>query len=404
MGFQCRACSSRDLFEMIDLGNQPIAHRLLSSPDDLENQYPFVVYFCRSCGLMQICQPIDPRELYLDYNYCFSSWKEEPHAYDEIETIFSLIKPKSIFEIACNDGKFLGLLKDKGAPLLVGLEPNPFANQRARGKGFTVFSKMLNESICQDAVRQFGKFDLVVAREVLEHMTDIVNFFKCVDILLSDNGFLFLDTPDIETALVMGDCSVLWEEHPNYFTKAVITNILAHFGYEALSIKNYNFSGGVMGILARRLCGAPKAIAIGELEDKASAFSQKAHKYGKDLCLALSKYKKNGSRILLYGTGCRASTFVNAFHLERYIDFAIDDQQERQNKYMPASRLYIQAPGILSNSSSATLCLLAVNQENEAKVKQKLEDLKVKNIEFISLLSPNDIWQELKTANEYASL
>ncbi len=62
----CRACSGQNLFEMIDLGSLPIAHRLLSRPDEAEKKYPFVLHCCADCGLIQICEPIDPALLYFD--------------------------------------------------------------------------------------------------------------------------------------------------------------------------------------------------------------------------------------------------------------------------------------------------------------------------------------------------
>jgi len=64
MKFTCRACSSNRLFEMINLGSQPIVHQLLSNPEDKESNYPFSVYFCDDCSLMQIYNPIDPEKLY----------------------------------------------------------------------------------------------------------------------------------------------------------------------------------------------------------------------------------------------------------------------------------------------------------------------------------------------------
>ncbi len=393
---KCRICESNELIEMINLGSQPIAHRLLSSPQDKENKYPFAVHFCKNCGLMQICRPINPKELYLDYNYCFSSWKEEPHAHDEIDTIFAHARGESVFEIGCNDGKFLELLRSKGVPTPIGLEPNPFAGKLAQDKGFTVYLEMLNESLCHKITEKFGKFEVIVIREALEHLTDIKTFFKCINILLRNDGFLFLDTPDAETGLSMGDCSVLWEEHPNYFTESVLKNTLWRFGFEPISVNRYNFSGGVMGVLARR---APEVITNSmdtTLEEKVIDFSRKVNRYREALKMILDIYKGKNFEIVLYGAGCRACTLVNILGLAQYIDFAVDDQQQRQNKYMPASKLPIRAPQTISEISMPVICLLAVNQENENVVKAKVENLSLSRINFVSLCSPNNIWNELE--------
>lgn len=404
MEISCRVCSSDNLFEMINLGRQPIAHRLLTTPNDQEKKYPIAIYFCKDCGLVQISEPIDAKELYCDYNYCFSSWKEEPHMDDEADIILKHAQEgEFILEVGCNDGKFLQLMREKGAQFLIGVEPNPFASKIARERGFEVSTDLLNEKLCVQIVNKFGKFKTVVVREVLEHILDMKQFFKCIDILLEQDGYLFIDTPDSEIALSMGDCSILWEEHPSFFTESVIRNILLRFGFEPTFVSRYNFSGGIMMILAKRTASIVNNQCTKEIEGKLLAFSEKVGNYGKRLVNILKRFRNKGYKIILYGVGCRACTIVNALNLGEHLDFAIDDQLERQNKYMPASKLPIRNPQEVTNYSQPFVCLLAVNQENENKVKSRLQDIVNKPVEFISLFSPNDIWRELKNAENILS-
>jgi 2-polyprenyl-3-methyl-5-hydroxy-6-metoxy-1,4-benzoquinol methylase len=404
MSQSCRACSSLDLIEIINLGKQPIAHRLVSSPQDSEFTHPLVLHYCQNCGLVQICNPIDPSLLYLDYNYCFSAWKPQPHIIDEIETILTHVQTASVFEVGCNDGTFLEALKQKGVSLGVGVEPNPYASELARNRGFHVFSEMLSPDLCKEVVEKFGKFDTVVARQVLEHLQDIESFFACANILLNESGFLFIDVPDFEVSLSMGDCSTIWEEHINYFTQSVLASLLERFGYQSISIRHYNFSGGTVAILAQQksLIDETDRSMVNCLEIPAREYSEKVGNYGELLRTTLSQYRSRGFKIVLYGVGCRACTVVNGLGLGQHIDFAIDDQQERQHKYMPGSKLSILPTQVLSNyaeDGDRILCLLAVNQENETAVREKLRDIITAKIEFASLLSPTNIVSELKRLN-----
>ena len=104
---RCRLCPGENLMEMIDLGDQPIAHRLLESPDSSEEVFPLTLHYCPDCGLGQIPEPIDPELLYRKYNYCFSSWKTEQHTEREIQSLSEAAELKNVFEIACNEGVFL---------------------------------------------------------------------------------------------------------------------------------------------------------------------------------------------------------------------------------------------------------------------------------------------------------
>lgn len=389
---------------MTDFGLQPIAHRFLLSPKAEEDKFPFVLHYCPACGLVQICDPIDPKLLYLDYNYCFSSQKPEIHIDDQVKIIFEQVGPESVFEIGCNDGKFLSLLKAGGVSRAAGVEPNPFASQTAKGRGLEVYSEMLSEELVEKLVKEKGKFDLVVVRSVLEHLLDLNQFFRCVDILLAQGGLLFIDVPDVKAAIGMGDCSVFWEEHVSYFSENSLRNLLEKFKFKPVVTRQYNFSGGFVSILARSTSQAISAYTKdSQLKGFVRGFEEKFKNYGGRLGQALGECRKQGYAVVVYGVGCRASTAINVLSLGNYIDFAIDDEPERQNKYMPGSRLAIRPKEALKDSKQPIVCLLAVNQENEEKVKSKLENSVKSRVQFVSLFSPSNIWEEINNLNNHLS-
>ncbi|MBM4439480.1 MAG: methyltransferase domain-containing protein [Candidatus Rokubacteria bacterium] len=401
MTHQCRVCGGRDLRPVIDLGMQPIAHRFLepgASGDEFRHR--LALHACAACGLAQIVDPIPPAVLYGDYNYCFSAWKPQPHTGDEIATILDNLgdpRARAVFEVACNDGTFLNTLRDSGFGAVVGLEPNPVASEIARSKGFTVYGRMIDEAVCREAVRRHGRFDLVVARQVVEHLCDLPAFFRCVDILLKDDGRLFVDVPDFDVALATADCSAVWEEHVNYFTEPVLSHAFTRFGYRPLLLKRYDFSGGALAILAERAAAVAETPKLADdVWARILTFDRRVRSYAELLRSTLERHRARGARIVLYGVGCRACTVVNGLELGPLIDFAIDDQPERQGKRMAGSRLEIRAPRMVGERVTPVLCLLAVNAENEDAVKARLKPLAPGPLTFASLLSPNDVRAEIE--------
>jgi SAM-dependent methyltransferase len=391
----CRLCHADRLRPVIDLGAMPIAHRMLREHDESEERFPFAVTVCEACGLPQIAEPIDPDILYRDFNFNFSSWKVEPHEPDELDTIHSFHKPAKVFEIGCNDGRFMDELRKRGAKVLFGVEPNSVSSEIARKRGIEVHHDMVSPAITQGAVAKHGKFDLVVSRQVLEHIGDFENFFACVDIALADDGYLFLAVPDFAPGRAAGDVSVLWEEHVNYFTEETLLALLARKGFEPLSVKKYNFSGGSLAVTARRSKLKSPSFDGRASADAAEQFGKRARDYGRRLVPALSRLRDKGTQIVMYGAGCRACTFANTFELGGLIDFAIDDQKERQGLFMPGSRIVIRSPDELKKPSSPLVCLLAVNNENEAEVSAKLKDMLERPLTIVSIFAPADIWREL---------
>jgi SAM-dependent methyltransferase len=399
--YTCRACFGRGLVEVIDFGPQPIAHRLLDSPEESELRHPLALHRCSACGLLQIRDPIPSTVLYLDDEQAFSSWKPEPHMADEICSLITHANMlQSILEIGCNEGVFLEQLRHCGVPRLVGLEPNRHTGGRARERGFPIHAALLNPAICEEILRHHGQFDAIVARQVIEHVSDLRGFFDCVDTLLAEDGVLFLDHPDVAVALAMGDCSVIWEEHVNYFTRATMERLLDSYGYRVLDAKRYDFSGGTLAIVAKRGNSGLMAGRGTTGRSDATLYGQAIRAYGHRLREMLATRRAAGDTVVLYGVGCRGSTAVNTLDLAELIDFAVDDQDARQGKFMPGSRLEIRSPETLRGADGAVLCLLAVNHENEQRVKAKLGTDHHARTRTISLCSPTPIWEELRSLTE----
>lgn len=394
----CRLCHGTRLELAADFGNMPIAHRMPASADGPEDLFPFQLLVCSDCGLLQIAQPIPPELLYADFNYNFSSWKHEPHQPDELALIARIAAPRSVLEVGCNDGRFLLALQNQGADRLLGIEPNPCPAAIARDRGFTVVETLLTAETAATIAAEHGTFDLVVARQVIEHIPDLDSFVAALHRLTSPDGFLFLDTPDITAALRTGDCTTLWEEHPVYFTPTTLTYLLERQGFEIVESRHYDFSGGTIALLARRRnqpAQQPALPASAEMLSLAASFGARVEAYGRRLTTALARARAMGAEIVLYGVGVRGCTGVNALRLGPAIDYAIDDQTERQGRFMPGARLEVRSPDSLNRGSGPVVCLLAVNNENEDKVCARLQALVRRPITFVSLCSPRDIEQGL---------
>jgi 2-polyprenyl-3-methyl-5-hydroxy-6-metoxy-1,4-benzoquinol methylase len=396
MVYKCRLCGSFDFELLIDFGLQPIAHRLVVSQED-QFRHPLTIHYCTKCGLAQIKNPIDPEKLYREFNYCFSEWKPEPHRETELGLISGLSGVKSVFEVGCNDGLFLESLKRRGIEVCVGIEPNQFAWKYAtERRGLDVYNSFLDVDSCDQAIRKHGKFGLVVARQVLEHLPDIGLFFRCVDMLLDDDGALFLDVPDIGTGLEVGDCTIAWEEHVNYFTDSVLARMLQRFGYMPIQRHRFDFSGGTLAMLARRRRAGDPGLETQTVPEAMRTFSRRVDAYGARLREILSASRNRFDQVVIYGVGCRACALVNCHKLGPLIDFAVDDQLERQGKFMPGSNLEIKSPEVLQANGGKTLVILAVNHENEAHVMKKTaKSVHGSQLAFLVVFGPSDIGSEL---------
>ena len=361
------------------------------------------LHVCVDCGLVQILDPIDPEILYKGFNYNFSSWKPEPHLPAELDTIMSKGPYTSVFEIGCNDGRFLADLRDRGIASAVGLEPNAVPGAIARDRGLTVYESWVTPDMCARAVDENGeKFSLVVSRQVIEHVLGLDNFFACIDLLLADGGWLFLDMPDFERGMKAGDCSTVWEEHVSYFSVPVLTAMLERHGFTAVQHDWYDFSSGALAVLARRTRASDppatgEAARVPDIIALARNYGRRLSDYTTRLKATLTQARTAGAEIALYGVGVRGCCAVNGLGLGAYIDFAVDDQPERQGKFMPGSRLPIRPSSVLTETHQPLVVLLAVNNENDEKVAGKVRSMAERPVSILTLCSPADIGAALDT-------
>src|SRR5208337_4543289 len=110
---RCRACDSRDLTLILDLGRTALANDFLS-PEEVRNystSLPLRVVLCRSCSLVQLADIVDPKVLYSRYAYVTSTSRTmEVHLTEQAEHLLSLGAlgaGAKVLEIASNTGIFL---------------------------------------------------------------------------------------------------------------------------------------------------------------------------------------------------------------------------------------------------------------------------------------------------------
>lgn len=350
---------------------------------------------CQDCGLIQVLAPVDPEELYRDFNFCFSSWKPQPHMSDEIELLRRRIPTDAlVVEIGANDGTFLHLLGEAGYERRVGVEPNRVASELARKTGATICNEFFDAALAEKLASEHGPAALVVSRQAVEHIANLDSLGRGLTKLLAEDGWVLFEVPDFDVPMPYGDVSALWEEHVNYFTEATMTRFLARHGIAVQEVRRYPFSGGALTVLARRGSDAQACAAAQAEKDRARAFAASAASFRHKIEARLRANRRGGRANILYGTGCRANMLINGFKLQGLFDFVADDQPEKQGLYMPGTSLRIH-PGSEVDAFSGD-CFLAVNAENEEKVIAARRAFTERGGRFFSLHSPSPRLRQLE--------
>ena len=394
--------------KLIDFGSQPIAHRMLATATEEEFTHPFSISLCESSGLVRIDDPIAPEELYTNY-FCLSEWKWQPHIPQlatRIEEISELAKDDFILEVGSNDGGFLEVLKERGFQNVLGIEPANDALASANKRGVETIPGYFTPELAAEIVAKRGQCDLFVSRQVLEHIGDLDQYREALSTVLRPGGFALIEVPDFQFSLDTGDYSAIWEEHVNYFTLPSLSHFMAQAGIEVQHSETVNFSGQGLVALGRRTAQSLAVDSIENLDQlraKALAYRDYWPTFRDRFLEYLQQARRDGKRIAVYGAGCRACSLINFTGAAPYIDFMVDDQLEKQNKFMPGSRLPVLPTSALRDQS-VDICLLTVNSENDEKVIAKHQTLTESGLVFVPVLPPSEnlpdfFWQNVQQAH-----
>ena len=111
----CLACGSKDLRNILNLNDQPLANSYLRSRIKKETKYELKVNTCLRCTHLQLSVAVDPKKIYKRYDY-LSGTTRTYLEYMNNFYIFCIknlekIKNKNILDIGCNDGSQLDVFK-----------------------------------------------------------------------------------------------------------------------------------------------------------------------------------------------------------------------------------------------------------------------------------------------------
>jgi 2-polyprenyl-3-methyl-5-hydroxy-6-metoxy-1,4-benzoquinol methylase len=378
----CRLCNANSLKLCFDFGNKPIVHRLLTNEKESYETYPFRISVCDNCGLMQMTDYINPTYLYSNNYFTVSGWKKQTHSMrlvQLIQKIYGTTRDSKIFEIGCNDGSFMEEMVKAGFVNISGVEPAPDAFILAREKGLDVTKGFFSDSkVITDNMT--SKYDVVIARQVFEHIPNLLEFIDSIYNVMTPSGGLVIEVPDHSMNYENLDYT-FWEEHVNYFTLGTLTQLLRSSGFSIIHYETTLFSGKALTLYAqkgisRKSISSFKNFDAESIRNYLTAFSP----FKKEIRGYLDSYDANG--IVVYGAGARSCNFINLLELADQIAFFVDDQSAKQHKFIPGCMKKIEP--FSREKITGKLVVLGVNSENEQDLiaSRQLE-------QYISILPPS---------------
>ncbi len=405
----CHICLRNTVVRLLDLGKQPVCNKFLKSPLKKEFKANLLMGLCESCGLVQLIKPF-PQNKLQPINKLVKYNEPEEHLNNLAIILSNLLKKNKnakICGLSYKDASLINRLKKRGFKMAKILDMREDLGLNNDIEDVVIIQNNLITVKAKKIVQQHGKFDLVIARHILEHSYNSFEFINSIKKLIKTNGYIVFEVPDNTKAFEIFDYSIIWEEHILYFTPETFKNFFTFFELrvEKFKIYPYILENSLIAIVKYNKKIKPIFPSNDLLRrEKTSAliFSHMFVKNKKILRSFLSNYKKKGGKIAIFGAGHTSCLLINIFGLSDYVDYVIDDNPNKQGFFMPGSHLPIVSSFIL-NSTNINLCILSINPKNENMIIAKNDKFLGKGGRFLSLspISKLSLYNNQDIQNNY---
>jgi SAM-dependent methyltransferase len=382
---RCRHCLSELSLQLVDLASAPPSNSYLTKNTihAPEKWYPLRILVCEKCWLVQTEDFTRADELFDDDYAYFSSfstsWLAHSESYvNDMVVRFGLGAQSHLVEIAANDGYLLQYVMARGIPC-TGVEPTASTAAAARAKGLEIVEEFFGVNLAKTMVLEAKQADLIVANNVLAHVPDINDFVAGIAILLREQGVATFEFPHLLKLLALTQFDTIYHEHFSYLSLTAIQHIFSANGLVVFDVEELSTHGGSLRVFARRadtgrhlICGRVAHILAVEMKSGMLSaehyrdFQIRTNRIKYELIEFLLAAKRDGKRVAAYGAAAKGNTLLNYAGIRSdLIDFVVDRNTNKQDKYMPGSRIPIVSEECLSQEKPDYVLLLPWNLKTE---------------------------------------
>jgi len=393
---KCLLCKNKikpfHVFQKKALFNKPTALRNMSGT------LPMALGYCGSCRHISSDVSASPKwpkaqekiykELYSSFTPGELSKTQKAYTKFLFKWLNAAVPRGKILEIGSHDGYFLSTFKEAGW-VCKGVEPSPSALIAEKKYGVPTLHDFFTS-------KQFGqeKFDLIVAKHVVEHVSNPLEFTRQAASLLRNNGYLYIEVPNSYISLHDTYFPEFHVDHISYFTVPSLEKLVSMVGgLEIVGLESTwaHMKFPFLHILLKKTAAKERAKKDSRgptylLDNSISHIIRKFKSYYPVYLANLRNIQKKYKKIALWGAGSCGTQFAIDGQFKKTQILVVDPNKSNQGKYLTVTGHLVHSPYVLRKNKIDTVLAASGWEDDVIRQIPHYAGRKIKIIKFFDLL------------------
>jgi 2-polyprenyl-3-methyl-5-hydroxy-6-metoxy-1,4-benzoquinol methylase len=190
---ECLCCGSKKLKLVLDLNEQPLANSFKKTAEEAEPTFPLKLNICEECTHLQLSHAVNPDLLFKNYLYVSGTSQTLRDYFDWFakRTLeYFETPPKTVLDIACNDGSQLNSFKALGLKTY-GVDPAENLHKLSNANHEVVCDYFKEKYVYHYKMKEL---DIITAQNVFAHNDYPLDFLLQCKEIMHDKSRFFIKT------------------------------------------------------------------------------------------------------------------------------------------------------------------------------------------------------------------
>ena len=248
---------------------------------------------------------------------------------------------------------------------LLGIEPSKNLAKLANKNHIKTFNGFLEKKNLNKIKK---KADLILASNVFAHSDKLKEMAECMFELLSKKGTIVIEVQYLMNTLQDLTFDNIYHEHYNYWSLTSLVNFFKQFDAKIIKSERVDTHGGSLRIYIKKDKKAKVEKSVSQMlkeEEKFGIkkyktyqnFGEKVYKIRENVRNNIQKLKLKNKLVIGYGAPAKATTALNFYCITNQIDFIVEDNSLKHEKYIPGVKIPIKSKRNIKNKNNNMLVL-----------------------------------------------